>query len=506
MKTELVALRGMVHNLAFRLADGERLVIGRGTDAGIQILDAGLSRSHCCLEKQGTEFFITDLNSRNGTFLNGQRIKRARLTSGDIIAIGGIEFQFRCEPDRRRMQADIVAGVPRRTGGELKERVDLEQSGLMKLPVEFQNVENYRRIQNDLAAIYHIGNMINAETDLNRLYESILDAIFRVVKADRAFIIMADPRTGELQTRAQRESPECSEESRLLSFSTTVVRESFREGASVLRADALADERFGTAESVIVQHIHSVVCVPIETPDKILGVIYADNIARSESFARHDLELLTAVGRQAGVAIQRAQLADQLRRLLRGAVSALVATVEAKDEYTRGHSDRVTAYAMQVARAMQLDTERLNALELAGFLHDVGKIGVPEYILHKPSSLTVPEYEILRQHPRLGYEIVSNIEGADEIAEIVLHHHECWDGSGYPEGLAGETPSLCARILAVADAFDAMTSKRPYREAMDTEAALKEIEAGAGSRFDPKVVAVLLREARAGRLPSFKGS
>jgi len=493
----------MVQNKGFQIAEGERLIIGRGADAGIQILDAGLSRHHCFLEKVGNDFYLADLNSRNGTFVNGQRITRVRLQSGDIISIGSIEFQFRCEPDRRRMQADLVAGVPRRAGGELKERVDLEHSELMRLPSEIQNVENYRRIQRDLATIYRVGNMINAETDLNRLYESVLDAIFQVIQADRAFIIMSDPRTGELRICARRESGEADRESLPRGFSTTVVNESFREGTSILRADVSTDERFASAESVIFQHIRSVMCVPIETPDRMLGVIYADNVARSESFARHDLELLTAIGRQAGVAIQRVQLAGQLQRLLRGAVSALVATIEAKDEYTRGHSERVTAYAMEIARTMALDGRRLDAIELAGFLHDVGKIAIPERILYKPASLTSDEYEIVRQHPRVGYDIVKNVEGADEIAEIVLHHHECWDGSGYPDGLAGEAPSLCARILAVADAFDAMTSKRPYREAMDRAEALHEIESGAGKKFDPNVAAAMINAARAGRLPTF---
>ncbi len=186
--------------------------------------------------------------------------------------------------------------------------------------------------------------------------------------------------------------------------------------------------------------------------------------------------------------------------LLYGTVWALIAALEAKDEYTRGHSERVTAYAMDLGRVIGLPSETLNALELGGFLHDIGKIGIPERILHKPDRLTDEEYAIIKQHPRLGYSILSQIEGSQVVGDVVLHHHERWDGKGYPDGLAGEKIPLPARILGLADSFDAMGSTRPYRSHCAKERVMEEIRKNAGTQFDPRLADLFLGEVRAGRI------
>ena len=186
--------------------------------------------------------------------------------------------------------------------------------------------------------------------------------------------------------------------------------------------------------------------------------------------------------------------------MLYGTVKALVATIEAKDRYTRGHSERVASYATQIARAMGLSESKLNALELACYLHDAGKIGVPESVLHKPGKLTDEEFAVIKQHPQMGYNILSQMEGTEAIAEIVLHHHERWDGNGYPDGTKEKGASLMSRILTVADTFDAMGSERPYRGPIIQKEVLAELKRQAGAQFDPHVVEVLLAEAAAGRI------
>jgi len=245
-----------------------------------------------------------------------------------------------------------------------------------------------------------------------------------------------------------------------------------------------------------------VLCAPVEAQERAIGVIYLDTVAQSEAFLKCDLELLLAVGKQAGLAIERLQLSEQLRQMLRGAVRALAAAVEAKDHYTEGHSERVTAYALQIGAEMRLDKAQLRTLELAGFLHDVGKIGVPESILRKAAPLTEEEYEIFKTHSRLGSEIIRNIEGAEEISKIVLHHHERWDGNGYPDGLTQDKPPLLSRILAVADAFDAMSSQRPYRGRIALEKTLRTVRQAAGTQFDPNIAEVFLLAVSEGRIPA----
>jgi HD-GYP domain-containing protein (c-di-GMP phosphodiesterase class II)/pSer/pThr/pTyr-binding forkhead associated (FHA) protein len=492
MKTELIALKGKVKTKPFQLGDGQRLVIGRGAEADIQVLDAGLSRGHCALERHGDDFWVADLGSRNGTWVNGSPIKRAQLKNGDQVKLGTVEFEFRCLPERRRMEADVIASVPESASSDIHEKLQVHESDLMSLSAPYQNMETFRRIQRDLATIYQIGNLISAERELDGLYGRILDVILQVVKADRAFLICLD-KNGNLHTVASRERSEGSTKLGQTTYSRTIVEECFKNCTSILRSNVLEDERYQRAESIIQMDIHSVICVPMQTPDKVVGVVYADTVAEGEAFSRHDLELLLAVARQAGVAFQRLQFSEQFRQMLRGTVRALVAAIEAKDEYTKGHSERVTSYALRIGAAMRLEEPQLRMLELAGFLHDVGKIGIPESILRKAGPLTDKEYEIIKEHARTGGSIIRNIEGVSDLAEIVEHHHERWDGNGYPDGLKADEASLLSRILVVADAYDAMSSNRPYRDSLARERVIRTMQEASGKQFDPRIVEYFLQ-------------
>ena len=191
------------------------------------------------------------------------------------------------------------------------------------------------------------------------------------------------------------------------------------------------------------------------------------------------------------------------------AIYALVSTVEAKDPYTYGHSRKVNTYAVVLAEAIGLSPEEVSRVSTAALLHDIGKIGVPDKVLNKKGKLNAEDWEAIKAHPRLGATIVGNVPNLVPCVSIILHHHERWDGSGYPEGLKGEEIPIEARILAIADSFEAMSSARPYRPALCTEKVLKELRRGAGSQFDPQLVEVFIgiieaglpEEARAGQNP-----
>lgn len=169
------------------------------------------------------------------------------------------------------------------------------------------------------------------------------------------------------------------------------------------------------------------------------------------------------------------------------------ASIEARDQYTGGHVERVTRYAMELAPLVPELKMDLELFRLACVLHDVGKISVPDQILNKPGPLTADEFGVMKQHPTMGSDLVLRTNVPAEVAAVVRHHHERWDGRGYPDGLAGEAIPLSARVLAVADAFDAMTTLRPYRTAMTVDMAYDEIHAAAGTQFDPAVVAAFDR-------------
>jgi putative nucleotidyltransferase with HDIG domain len=189
---------------------------------------------------------------------------------------------------------------------------------------------------------------------------------------------------------------------------------------------------------------------------------------------------------------QTRQMEAEMQRSYRATLDALLAALDIRDTETEGHSERVAAYTMAIANRLKLSTDDLKAIELGALLHDIGKIGVPDSILHKPGPLTPEEWEVMKQHPVIGYRMCMKIDALRPATPIVLHHHERWDGKGYPHGLAGEAIPLGARIFAIADTLDAMTSDRPYRKALSFAQAREEIIRCSKEQFDPEMVKVFL--------------
>jgi putative nucleotidyltransferase with HDIG domain len=184
---------------------------------------------------------------------------------------------------------------------------------------------------------------------------------------------------------------------------------------------------------------------------------------------------------------------NSLENAYRSTLQALTAALEARDSETHGHSERVVTFSLRLGREYGLNAAEMKALEFGALLHDIGKIGVPDAILRKPAKLTDEEWERMREHPLHGQQILRGIKFLEGAARVVAQHHEKWDGSGYPLGLKGEEVDICARIFAVADAFDAITSDRVYRKGRPYEAAVAELDEWAGRQFDPKIVAAFHR-------------
>lgn len=228
--------------------------------------------------------------------------------------------------------------------------------------------------------------------------------------------------------------------------------------------------------------------LPLRIKGQVIGAMLLEYRADGTGFTNDDMELLTALSNQAIVAIENASLYESVKRNYFSTIQSLVNALEASDVYTRGHSERVKLLALELGRYIGLDFRELELLEHAAILHDIGKIGIESFILQKQGKLTEKEYGLIKSHPLIGEEILGPIETLEGVRQTILQHHERFDGKGYPYGLRGEELSFKARILSVADTFDAMMSARPYRKALSLYDIKEELKLNAGTQFDPYVV------------------
>jgi putative nucleotidyltransferase with HDIG domain len=227
---------------------------------------------------------------------------------------------------------------------------------------------------------------------------------------------------------------------------------------------------------------------PLRIRSELFGFLMTSrNGNGSEASYATEEKLLDFLMKKAALAIENMALYESLIGNFYGILKSLVNALEAKDPYTGKHSERVTKYAVRIARVMECSTTQVEALQTVGYLHDIGKIGIADRILNKPGPLSSEEYEIVKKHPAIGDSIVADLGFASQERAIIRHHHESWDGRGYPDGLEKGNIPILARIVSVADAFDAMTSRRAYREAMSVDEAIREIRINRGRQFDPDV-------------------
>ena len=239
-------------------------------------------------------------------------------------------------------------------------------------------------------------------------------------------------------------------------------------------------------------NIHSLITVPMKIQHRTVGILMLASLDTNNYFTKDDLRLLDILSTQAAITVENANLYQNVQETYFATIQSLIISIEAKDPYTRGHSERVTRYAVSIAEALKLSEEEIKIIQDAGFLHDIGKIGISENIIGKTGKLTLEEYEIIKQHPVIGERIIAPIKFLQAVKSLVRHHHEWYDGTGYPDGLTGEEICLGARILAVADAFDALTSTRPYHKRSTIREAALEIQRGANKQFDPNIVEIFL--------------
>ena len=345
----------------------------------------------------------------------------------------------------------------------------------------------------------------DASCETARVAEELLPQLRELVGAESLLLIEAaqtETGTGEPSFRVAHCSGRCCDAADVGYAAVAEFGERAALGPVVINGGNSAGELFASGR------VRSLILLSLTRQWRSFGWLLAVNRDASRSLNGRPLPGLDEFGtvevgmlQSAAVLLtthaHNAALFREKEELLVGTIKSLVRTLEARDSYTRGHSDRVAAIARIIAREVGYSNERVERLYLSGLLHDIGKIGVPDQVLNKPGRLDDDERDAIQQHPEIGYEILRSIPSLEDVLPGVLHHHECLDGTGYPHGLRGDEIPLDARILAVADAFDAMTSDRPYRSGMPVSRAVAILTEGAGQQWDPEIVAVFLSQCDA---------
>ena len=338
-----------------------------------------------------------------------------------------------------------------------------------------------------LMPLFETAKMLMSQMDLDRLLSTIVDTAIRGTKADRGSLMLIDEKRGELRIAASSGLPP-----ELIASSREKIGEGIAGWVAEKGAPLLISNGSGLdpklLESMRDGGITSALCVPLVIKEKVIGVLNLSKTRSEDQFTHSDQEMLSVLCGQAAIAIENARLYMRLEDSYLSTIIALSAAVEARDSYTVGHMHHISEYSTAVARELGLGSEEITDIRIAGLLHDLGKIGIPDNILLKPGKLDKTEYDIMKSHPTVGVKIIESIESLKSSSAIIGSHQEQYDGEGYPKGLKGKDIPLGARIVAVADAFDAMTTTRPYRMAMSYKEAFEELKRYSGTQFDPEVV------------------
>ena len=344
----------------------------------------------------------------------------------------------------------------------------------------------------ELSLIQELGKAINSSLDLDSVLNYFIDMTSRITEADCASLMLYDEKTNELYVEVYRGFDDTSIEDFRLKLGEGVAGRAAATRRSIRLDDTGTSQEYKDFGQFSAANL-TLMSAPLINKDNLVGVINCERRTEKKGpFTAENLDLLETLASQASIAIENARLYHNLLNVYLETIRSLAAAIDAKDSYTHGHSRRVTDLSVGIALEMKLPKSEVDTIRHASLLHDVGKIGISEKILLKPGRLTDDEFETIKSHPYIGAGILNSIEFLHSVCEIIKHHHERYDGKGYPDKLKGEEIPLGARIICVADSFDAITSCRPYRKPLTFDEATEEVRRCAGTQFDPEVAAAFV--------------
>ncbi len=354
-----------------------------------------------------------------------------------------------------------------------------------------QVTQHLSQVYEELMLLYDVGSEIGASLDPNDIADRAIARMHDLFEGSHGVVVLVSPPDQPLVLGSEAYAADG------LALVQWATEQAMTKDRSVIAND-LADVGAPATPGV-----HALLSSPLRARGRLIGAVLVVGTGAGSDYSTQDQMLLETIASQIGVSIENSRLfqreqqharhlteaLDELRSTYDDTLAALSGALDLRDNETEGHARRVTRFAVCIARQLGCDAEAQLDIERGALMHDIGKIGVPDAILLKPGKLTDEEWAVMRTHPVLGWQMIRNIRFLAGAAPVVLHHHERYDGKGYPAQLAGADIPLGARIFAIADTFDAMTSDRPYRKALGYEETYAEVIKCAGSQFDPDVVA-----------------
>lgn len=480
-----IRLRGINGDVEGKLWESDTILrSGRLATLEIVLDDSSVSRRHSEVRSTPQGWRVRDLGSTNGTYLNGQRLGPGEwpVRPHDILRFGNVTLvvdriwedeadDSAANPDNMLVEASAVNSWEEALNG-----------------IAFDRNRSPRPGEQLLALLRAGHHLVHIESEEDLLHQILNDAV-STLDAQRGAIVLAEGQNGPLRLRALAEG-----HNRVASrpgFSQSLAQRSFSRGESLLtRVDE--DPELAGARSIAEGTMASVLCVLLRTPRRKLGILHLDRGPMQQPFTKDELHLADAMAAHVSAGIECAMLLRQQRDMFHTTINALAQAVELRDDWTGGHTARVRDYSLLLGTQLELSPKDLETIRIGTPLHDIGKIGIPDAILNKNGKLTPQEFDVMKTHTTKGAKILESVPEMEHVIPIVRSHHERWDGLGYPDGLKGEAIPRLARIVAVADAFDAMTSDRPYRKGMAHEVAFAEMEKQAGKQFDPEAARAFL--------------
>lgn len=332
----------------------------------------------------------------------------------------------------------------------------------------------------ELSLIYSLSSKLGSELDIRAISDQVVDEISKTLEVRTIIIMLLDEKNGMLTVQS------CTgvELEAIANISVDASTEPFARIFSKKMAMVISAE---VTTNPLPFSLKTSLCVPLVTDNRNIGLLVARDKRSGEEFRSPEIKLIDALSGEIASAIKKAQLYERNNRLFISTVEALASAIDAKDPYTYGHSRRVAQITSDICREIGMSSEEINSTRLAALLHDIGKIGTPEHILQKPGRLQLDEIEKIKEHPLQGAQMLSTIDELRDVVDWIKHHHERYDGKGYPDSKAAGDIPLQSRIISIADSYDAMTSDRPYRKGMDPSKVLDIMNDLTGSQYDPEL-------------------